>query len=380
MKGNKKKILFVLLEPCNPVQEVIQENFFKLAYLLSKEGNEVYFLCDVDKKKKVHKERILKSQCKLLDVGSCLRLEDKEKKIYTLDLSKERYVEENLKGFDVIYFYGMYLVPDGLFKKILRLYKELQETGKVYISYLTNKYLLNDFYLINKIFEYNKKSKTIIQVIDFLEPFQKMRELREGIEVYGPYEVKGLKMKSNYFNEFFYFSSKNLSKKSKDYDFVFGYNCTNDKRKKISEFCSRIKEDERTLLFRNDKFQKINNVINQQEYLNKISHSKFSLIVPSNDKSQFSSLRFLECISRRCIPLFLYDCNWQKYLEKYPDLYDYYLLNDLIVNYDCDINEKVKELDYEKLIFGLENLETYKKFRSLKETKRELLRSFESDG
>ena len=103
--------------------------------------------------------------------------------------------------------------------------------------------------------------------------------------------------------------------------------------------------------------------------------SKFSLVAPSNDKDSFSFSRMLECISNGCIPLILEGCNIEIIKDNYIDLYEY-IKNNLIVNLDENVNNKINLINYDKTIKEILNLKSVKEFSNQELSKKKILKQF----
>ena len=142
----------------------------------------------------------------------------------------------------------------------------------------------------------------------------------------------------------------------KKYDFTFGYTVlTNERKTRKTQFLlDQIENSDLkyNILVRN-KYLDINTMLPKQEYLNTLKETKFTLIIPAYNKETFSIFRFQESIMCGCIPLIL-DTSYLYEVKK-----DFYIPDEIIVN-ETNIIEKIKTLDYDKLI-NLLKTETLKK-------------------
>lgn len=82
--------------------------------------------------------------------------------------------------------------------------------------------------------------------------------------------------------------------------------------------------------------------IPQNDYLELVAKSKFTLIAPSYDSTTFSMLRFFEAIQRGCVPLVLTNCDLSDLRNTYPDI--------------CDIVEKYLLVDISRVADKIEEL------------------------
>lgn len=100
--------------------------------------------------------------------------------------------------------------------------------------------------------------------------------------------------------------------------------------------------------------------VSQTEYYDKLARSKFTLIIPSYDVTTFSIIRFLEAVSNHCLPLVLDTVNLTDLKNTFPDIYNI-VKKYLIVNIK-DIQSKIDELNYDKIIKKIFNTESVKNF------------------
>lgn len=93
-----------------------------------------------------------------------------------------------------------------------------------------------------------------------------------------------------------------------------------------------------------DIYLNIDTFIPRDEYLKYISKSKYTLIIPSYDRTQVSILRILESIHNNCIPLFTPDNNFDILLKSFPDFnYKDYILDENFKQFSEDEwNDKLK--------------------------------------
>lgn len=204
------------------------------------------------------------------------------------------------------------------------------------------------------------------------------------------YCLKNKNIKFVFFNAYNYQNQKSLNlfeyfcfrgykeNIDKEISFCFGFTASPmTERKYLSDYVkNNIIENDDVQVFCKDKFINRNNLIDQTEYLEKIKKSKYSLIAPSNDKKAFSFSRLLECLSVNCIPLIFKDCNLEILKENYFDIFDFFISNNLIIDYNENINQKIKKLDFIDLVQKMNSLESIKLFKRTKEMKDQIKISF----
>lgn len=135
----------------------------------------------------------------------------------------------------------------------------------------------------------------------------------------------------------------------KELDFVFYGTAITDDRNYLINDIEKLKK------IKNSDVQVITSVKNgtnkcipQDKYLELIAKSKYTLVIPSYDKTTFSSLRFFEAIQRKCLPLILDTCNLTDIKNTYPNLYKI-IKKYLIVDFKS-INSTIKSLDREDIL------------------------------
>lgn len=107
----------------------------------------------------------------------------------------------------------------------------------------------------------------------------------------------------------------------KKYEFSFGYSCiTEDRQIGIEPVLDMIKEKfKNPNLFIKDTFKGINTFIPREEYLDYISKSKYTLVIPAYDRTQMSIIRIIESTHNNCITLFTPDNNFDNILVSFPN-------------------------------------------------------------
>ena len=153
----------------------------------------------------------------------------------------------------------------------------------------------------------------------------------------------------------------------KTVDFTFyGTALTEDRKYLVeqSDLLTSIRNSDVGIIVKKDS-----TYVSQTEYYDKLARSKFTLIIPSYDVTTFSVIRFLEAVSNHCLPLVLDTVDLTDLKNTFPDIYDIVRKN-LVVNIK-DIQNKIDELDYDKIIKKIFNTESVKNFTDLDYFKRE---------
>lgn len=153
---------------------------------------------------------------------------------------------------------------------------------------------------------------------------------------------------ANFYEPYYY----NTEKQDKQKDFCFACTALTKDRKYIINCEDKFKK---TWLIKIVKSNKTGKKLSQQEYYEWLKQSKYTLIIPSYDVSTFSIIRFVEALKYGCIPLIHIKCNLNDLKYTFEELYDY--VNDkLIINKIACIQDKINELDYNKVLEDLQKI------------------------
>lgn len=134
------------------------------------------------------------------------------------------------------------------------------------------------------------------------------------------------------------------------YDFTFGYTVVMEDRNIDDEPLVKLINDkfDNPNIFVKHKFKGINTFVSRDTYIDYISKSKYTMIIPSYEKDQVSIIRIIEAVSNNCIPLFTDNNNFDALLVSFPD----FCYNDYIINDDW---EKYPEEKYNELLLHAKN-------------------------
>jgi hypothetical protein len=276
-----------------------------------------------------------------------------------------RYLDEILDKYDfdelLIFYTPLYeSYHFGNEKKLRKQYEK---------SFINNKFILKNnfntfknfyiiiftvFYIIQKF-----KDKNIKQII--YDPQElSYKNICSKIENYFFYDSKKLNAKYLPFAEYGYFYNvkNDIIKKI---DFVFGYTILTKDRMYLENIVKNIKIFNKEIYVKN-KYTKEDNYINYNEYYNKLKEAKFTLVVPSYDINEFSSIRFFEALGLDCIPLILENCKWRQAFYKYPE-FEKIIEKYLLVSDSDSIKRKINQYDF--LLKKLKETKDYKKLKNI---------------
>lgn len=102
-------------------------------------------------------------------------------------------------------------------------------------------------------------------------------------------------------------------------DFTFGFTVTTDDRVAIYEEIKKIEAQQMNFLVRYPKID-VNTCVKKSEYDKMLEHSRYTLIIPSYEVSDFSAIRFWEALFRDCVPLVHASCKWEQAFVEFPEI------------------------------------------------------------
>jgi len=287
--------------------------------------------------------------------------------------------KEKLEAWDLFYKKIDSKLNEYNFDELVILYTPLseklhrgneQEIKKLYLKSLKE----NDFILKNNINIVKEFYRRIFITLRVLEKF-KDKNIKQII--YDPQELQYKNLYSHIQNYFFY-SSNEINTKyfpfieygyfynvnnnlNKIIDFVLGYTVLTKERKYIDSFIKSINLTNKEIYLKN-KYTKENNYINYNKYYERLKIAKFTLIIPSYDVNEFSSIRFFEALALDCIPLIMKKCNWEKAFNVYKDFFKI-IKEYLLIDSNEDIKKKINM--YNVILKRIKESEDYKKLKDI---------------
>lgn len=172
------------------------------------------------------------------------------------------------------------------------------------------------------------------------------------------------------YKQFYILNKKELNLEYANfYEPYYESNCLNTKSTEFCFACTAITKDRSYIAKyanQTDKFNSnwlvkivVNNKagkkLSQQEYYEWLSQSKYTTIIPSYDNTTFSIIRMVEALKFDCIPLVHVKCNLKDLKCTFPELYEYITNNLLVEKISC-IQEKIKQIDYNKILNELHTI------------------------
>ena len=244
------------------------------------------------------------------------------------------------------------------------------QIDKLYNSVKNNDQLFTNFVMLNMIYKYifaiiylarryNIPVKHIIYdpqefIFDTLVPKVSnyyFYDLEKNNSQYFPYVEYGFFYKK--VEKFIYV---------KEYDFVFGTTAITKDRKWICDFIvnlsNKMKNKIKYKIYFKSNFTKHNNYIDYIDYIRMIKMARYTLVIPSYDKDEFSTTRFFEALAYDCIPLILHNVNFEKGLQHYKEITN--IIKKYLIVTQNNILEKIEKLNYDFILNKIKETNDYK--------------------
>ena len=161
--------------------------------------------------------------------------------------------------------------------------------------------------------------------------------------------------------------SKQIKKYPKKKKFAFGFTVVTEDREPLYYQLAEI-ENVNFLV----KFPKIgiDTTVKRADYAEMLKESEFTLVIPSYEDTDFSSIRFWDAITKACVPFILESCNWRQAFLKHPEITQI-IEEDLLVSAET-VKDKIENTCYENLLNKIWNSKDWKNIQNLEWYKEEI--------
>jgi hypothetical protein len=148
----------------------------------------------------------------------------------------------------------------------------------------------------------------------------------------------------------------------KEQDFVFGFGVNSEDREFMYNEINKIKEQNINFFVKHKK-EKINTLVNKHKYTELLKKSKFTLIIPSYEDTDFSYIRYWEALRESCIPLIHKTCHWQQAFIQHPEI-SQIIENNCLVD-TLEIKDALANKNWSKILQDIRNTQDWKKMQNL---------------
>lgn len=339
----------------NKAQNVIRKSFYNhLVWLRKEKGYDIDLLVTTNAELESLNGPIKRTFDKFgINIISLLNCDSNKKEL------------ERLEDYDYVYCIGV------LRDSLLGTYKKYMENDDFDVQSITYLSTIAMMKKVLPILHLMKRGTKVVQyIVDWQEvDLWRLTDDKNQVKQISYYanKAKWRNVTENPMYQYYLLkSSEKAESKEKEYDFVFGYTVFDDSRKDVENIMTRLQREKgktKYRIFCKNKNKGINNLVSQEEYLEYLRKAKFSMVIPSYETSEFSMMRFMECVFSNCVPLIYSTCNLECfYKNNMLDVISWYKRNFLIVGareisekYLCDV------FNYERLIKELKELPSIKK-------------------
>lgn len=144
--------------------------------------------------------------------------------------------------------------------------------------------------------------------------------------------------------------------------FAFGFTVVTEDRESLYHQLATLKEHNINFLVKFPKLD-IDTTVKRADYSDMLKESEFTLVIPSYEDTDFSSIRFWDALVKGCIPFILDSCQWKQAFIEHPDLTKI-IKEDLLVTVDT-VKSKIEDTNYKELLHKIHENNDWKKLKNL---------------
>jgi hypothetical protein len=130
---------------------------------------------------------------------------------------------------------------------------------------------------------------------------------QDGYQLYHGYTIREYGARRLDSLQYFYSCHPPAYSSEKPLDFVFGYtSLKNSGRAEYRPYIQRLLKtfpSQKRCLFIRDDEDRIDTLVSKSEYMRVLAQSRYTLLLPAYDKTQFSIYRLLEALAVGCLPI-----------------------------------------------------------------------------
>lgn len=237
-----------------------------------------------------------------------------------------------------------------------------EEKGFTYLTKEMNKETITNFVSTRNFIEpayasyfFSKKLKTTQIIID-------PQEAHICDNRYYFYHNDRIKASYIPFVEYAFFKDSENKTYVKNKNFTFGFTVLTDDRVKIYEEIKKLDKYAINFLVKYPKAD-IDTSVSRKIYADMIKESKYTLLIPSYEDTDFSSIRFWDALFKNCLPLIHETCKWEQAFVEYPEITDI-IRRKLLVSTD-DIAIVLDSATYDNVLNEIKTTNDWKKLQDV---------------
>lgn len=205
-------------------------------------------------------------------------------------------------------------------------------------------------------------SKMIPTIHIYVDPQEGSWNKLNGADETNFFFYKNTRINAEYFPFVEWSFSKEIGDEHKKRKkFAFGFTVVTEDREALYHQLATLKEHNINFLVKFPKMD-IDTTVKRADYSNMLKESEFTLVIPSYEDTDFSSIRFWDALVKGCIPFILDSCKWEQAFAEHPDLTKI-IREDLIVTIDT-VKNKIKDTNYKELLQKIHETNDWKKLKN----------------
>lgn len=150
-------------------------------------------------------------------------------------------------------------------------------------------------------------------------------------------------------------------KRKKTKKFSFGFTVVTEDRESLYHQLTALNEHNINFLVKFPKLD-IDTTVKRSDYAQMLEQSEFTLVIPSYEDTDFSSIRFWDALTKDCIPFVLDSCQWEQAFVEHPEISEI-LKNDLLVSVET-VKDKIENTDHAALLKKIKSTSDWKKLKN----------------
>ena len=150
-------------------------------------------------------------------------------------------------------------------------------------------------------------------------------------------------------------------KPKKKKKFSFGFTVVTEDREDLYHQLTALNEHNINFLVKFPKLD-IDTTVKRADYAEMLKESEFTLVIPSYEDTDFSSIRFWDAITKDCIPFILDSCQWEQAFVEHPEISSI-ISQDLLVSVST-AKDKIETTDHAALLKKIKSTKDWQKLQS----------------
>ena len=172
------------------------------------------------------------------------------------------------------------------------------------------------------------------------------------------------RIKASYipFVEYAFFKDSENKTYKKTKDFSFGFTVLTTDRIEIYTELLKLEKDNINFLVRFPKID-VDTSVSRKIYAEMIKESRYTLLIPSYEDTDFSSIRFWDALFKNCLPLVHETCKWEQAFVEFPELTK--IIRDKLLVSTEQISSTINNQTYDSVLAEIKSTNDWKKLQDV---------------